>query len=47
MAATETTKRAAQTLQWTRKDLLGLRELSADEIRLVLGPTHSIQDRAG
>ncbi len=35
---------AAQTLQWTKKDLLGLRGLSADEIRLILQTAESFRE---
>jgi aspartate carbamoyltransferase catalytic subunit len=33
-----------QTAQWTRKDLLGLRELSAEEIRLLLATAESFRE---
>ena len=33
-----------QTAQWTRKDLLGLRELSAEEIRLILQTAESFRE---
>ncbi len=35
---------AAQTMQWTKKDLLGLRELSAEEIRLLLETAASFRE---
>jgi len=35
---------ATQTLQWTKKDLLGLRTLSADEIRLILQTAESFRE---
>ena len=35
---------AATTGQWTRKDLLGLRELSAEEIRLILQTADSFRE---
>ena len=35
---------AAQTLRWTKKDLLGLRELSAEEIRLLLQTAASFRE---
>ena len=31
------------TTRWTRKDLLGLRELTADEINFVLEMTHAFK----
>ncbi|HBH97184.1 MAG TPA: aspartate carbamoyltransferase, partial [Candidatus Omnitrophica bacterium] len=33
-----------QTAQWTKKDLLGLRELSAVEIRLLLATAESFRE---
>jgi len=33
-----------QTAQWTKKDLLGLRELSADEIRVLLATAESFRE---
>ena len=33
-----------QTAQWTKKDLLGLRELSADEIKLILQTAESFRE---
>jgi len=44
MANATTTAPPAQTLQWTKKDLLGLRELSAEEIRLVLQTAESFRE---
>ncbi|MBI3321602.1 MAG: aspartate carbamoyltransferase catalytic subunit [Candidatus Omnitrophica bacterium] len=41
---TATTPPATQTLHWTNKDLLGLRELSADEIRLLLQTAESFRE---
>ena len=35
---------AAQTAQWTKKDLLGLRQLSAEEIRLLLATAESFRE---
>jgi aspartate carbamoyltransferase catalytic subunit len=35
---------AAQTARWTKKDLLGLRELSAEEIRLILQTAESFRE---
>lgn len=35
---------AAQSIQWVKKDLLGLRELSAEEIRLVLQTAASFRE---
>ena len=34
----------SQTMQWTKKDLLGLRELSAEEIRLILQTAESFRE---
>ena len=34
---------AVQTAQWTRKDLLGLRELTSEEIRLALQTAESFR----
>jgi len=42
--ATATTAPAAQALRWTKKDLLGLRKLSAEEIRLILQTAGSFQE---
>ncbi len=44
MATTLTPPSPAQTLQWTKKDLLGLRELSAEEIRLILQTAESFRE---
>lgn len=41
---TITTKDAIQTAQWTKKDLLGLRELSPEEIRLLLVTAESFRE---
>jgi aspartate carbamoyltransferase catalytic subunit len=38
------TGQAAAAAQWTRKDLLGLRELSAEDIRLILQTAESFRD---
>jgi len=38
------TKETVGTLSWTKKDLLGLRELSAEEIRLVLQTAESFRE---
>ena len=38
------TKAAPATAQWTKKDLLGLRELSAEEIRLLLTTAESFRE---
>ena len=43
MAATAT-RPASQTAQWTKKDLLGLRELSAEEIQLILATAESFRE---
>src|SRR5215211_5614450 len=37
-------KSAPDTARWTRKHLLGLEELSADEIRFVLDTAHSLKE---
>ena len=42
--ATATVSQTAQTVRWTRKDLLGLRELSAEEIRLILRTAESFRE---
>jgi len=42
--ATTATSGATQTAQWTRKDLLGLRELSAEEIRMILATADSFRE---
>ena len=39
-----TTDLATQTARWTKKDLLGLRELSAEEIRLILQTAESFRE---
>ena len=39
-----TAPHAAQALHWTKKDLLGLRELSAEEIRLILQTAESFRE---
>ena len=44
MTTTLTTPRVAQTTQWTKKDLLGLRELSAEEIRVILQTAESFRE---
>ena len=41
---TTTAGHAAQTARWTKKDLLGLRGLSADEIRLILQTAESFRE---
>ena len=41
---TATIAKTAQTIQWTKKDLLGLRELSAQEIRLILQTAESFRE---
>ena len=42
--ATTPPAHAAQTMRWTKKDLLGLRELSAKEIRLILQTAESFRE---
>ena len=42
--ATSTTRSASQTARWTKKDLLGLRELSTEEIRLLLETAESFRE---
>ena len=42
--ATTLTGHPAQTLRWTKKDLLGLRELSAEDIRLILQTAESFRE---
>ncbi len=37
-------KKSADELRWTRKHLLGLEELSADEIRFILDTAHSFKE---
>ncbi len=44
MPDTTTSSATAQTAQWTKKDLLGLRELSAEEIRLLLTTAESFRE---
>ena len=44
MAETLTVKPDARIAQWTRKDLLGLRELSAEEIRAILATAESFRE---
>ena len=44
MAETIVPAAAAQTTQWTKKDLLGLRELTAEEIRLLLATAESFRE---
>jgi aspartate carbamoyltransferase catalytic subunit len=44
MAPPTTTGQDTQTLRWTKKDLLGLRELSAGEIRLILQTAESFRE---
>ena len=44
MAETIVTQAVASTTQWTRKDLLGLRELSAEEIQLLLATAESFRE---
>ena len=41
---TTTAQPASQTARWTKKDLLGLRELSAEEIRLILATAESFRE---
>ena len=41
---TTTVRPASQTARWTKKDLLGLRELSAEEIRLILETAESFRE---
>jgi len=41
---TTTIDQAAKTAQWTKKDLLGLRELSAEEIQLILQTAESFRE---
>jgi aspartate carbamoyltransferase catalytic subunit len=42
--ATAAPPKTTQTQQWTRKDLLGLRQLSAEEIRLILQTATSFRE---
>ena len=44
MPVTTTPTQAAPTLQWTKKDLLGLRQLSAEEIRMILQTAESFRE---
>jgi len=44
MAETIVTQAVASTTQWTKKDLLGLRELSAEEIQLLLATAESFRE---
>ena len=44
MAEATITRERAQGLQWTKKDLLGLEELSAEEIRLLLATAESFRE---
>ena len=44
MTTTTTAIPIAPTTQWTKKDLLGLRELSAEEIRLLLQTAQSFRE---
>jgi len=44
MSPTLATSRTAQTARWTRKDLLDLRTLSAEEIRLILHTAESFRE---
>ena len=44
MAGLLTTHKPTATLQWTKKDLLGLRELSAEEIQLILQTAESFRE---
>ncbi len=44
MAETIVTQAIASTTQWTKKDLLGLRELSAEEIQLLLATAESFRE---
>ncbi len=44
MSETAVTSAASQTARWMKKDLLGLRELSAEEIRLVLQTAESFRE---
>ena len=42
--ATTVTGAQTQTLRWTKKDLLGLRELSGEDIRLILQTAESFRE---
>lgn len=44
MAGTTTPLQVAQTIQWTKKDLLGLRTLSPEEIYLILRTAESFRE---
>ena len=44
MTQSTLTSPAAATAQWTRKDLLGLRELSAEEIKLLLATAETFRE---
>ena len=44
MANSQTITAAAQTTQWTKKDLLGLRELTKEEIQLLLSTAESFRE---
>ena len=44
MTTTTEAGRALQTAHWTKKDLLGLQELSAEEIRLILQTAESLRE---
>ena len=44
MATTAVTSDTAQTMRWARKDLLGLQECSAEEIRLILQTAESFRE---
>ena len=44
MAETAVVAKGAATAQWTKKDLLGLRELTAEEIRLILATAESFRE---
>ena len=44
MGATVAAGPTAQTMRWTKKDLLGLRELSVEEIRLLLQTAESFRE---
>ena len=44
MAEALVARRAAQATQWTKKDLLGLRELTEEEVRLALATAESFRE---
>ena len=44
MSPTATARRASPTMRWMRKDLLGLRALSAEEIRFILQTAESFRE---